>query len=733
MSQIKDKDKIETGGSRIKFWGGAVIVLMIILMFMPWNVGQRTHDDHHGAVVGTANGGRKITAGELSGAERNLDLLESLVVYVQGEPGNPKSMMYVPLLNAIWGGDRVTEFKRNPWAYHLLVQESRKFGLGESQRAIGTLDRDSQNARADGIFNSGNVFIRDLHPLFGSDLYAVSHTRPAQSTTKVIRVANQNGGSLGIEERLVNTLPPIEQQAIYNALRDLLAVQSAASLAEAAIKPSPLLIDQYIARNAQTFKLNVASIDARPLMDAVTVPSDAELKAQLDAYADTKPDSVTPENPFGFGYQIPNAVKFQMISFSRADVRKVVEAEKSPYEWEVDARMAYAKDPGQFKSLASATQPTADSADAPAPDLAKVEPFDNIKAGAIRMIVDKATAARVDDITRKIRSNMSLDHQGWLTAQPSSLGAPYDSIDYLNRLAAAIQSESRFKVLPSVSSEQSRFLGEEELSQHPMLSRMVYRFQTATARQLNLRLPVVPAAPYLVAFAKPFLDRKVVEQAGTAVLELYKPSDPLTDFTDDTIAFVRLTDTAAAHAATDIEPLRARLTADLHRSRAQQKALDAANRAIETIKSGGKFEVPGATVSSVSVGPNMAAPPELGITGDSYLQFREEVGRNLLGDPDGQPLAAISVPLADKVFVAQRVGLEAFWSREEELNVARLFQTAEMTLLMQLPKSPQNTFGLSDTPVADGWVSLEAIRKRNGWVSSSGRDEDESKATTQPK
>lgn len=737
MSQIKDKDKIETGGSRIKFWGGAVIVLMIILMFMPWNVGQRTHDDHHGTVIGTASGGRKVTAGESMQAEHNLELLQSLFVFVQRDPNNPGEPTYEPLLNAIWGADRVTEMKRNAWAYHLLVQESRKFGLGENLRTLGPLERDNQDARGDGIFNSGFVSIQDLHPLFGSELYNASHGfyGRTQSATQVFRITYQNGTSVAPERRLVSTLAPIEQQRIHSALRDLLAVQSAASLAETAVKPSPLLVDQFIARNGQRFTLKVAGIDAKPLIDAVSVPSDSELKAQLDAHANVPPGQVTAANPFGFGYQVPNAVKFQMISFSRADVRKVVEAEKTPYEWEVDARMAYAKDPGPFKSLAS-TQPTTGPATAPSTDLTQAEPFDNIKAGAIRVIVDNATKTRVDDIIRKIRSTMSLDHQSWLTSQSSSLGVSYDSIDYLNKLAANIQAEARFKVLPTVLSEQSRFLGAEELLLQPAIANLYFRFPLNTMRQLNLQTPVVAAAPYLITFAKPFLDKKDAEKAGSAVLEMYRPSEPLSDENDDTVAFIRLTDTAAAHAATDIEPLRARLVTDVNRSKAQQKAIDAAGRAIEAIKASGKFEVPNATVATVNIAPNTPAPTELGISGPAYGQFNEEVGRNLLDDPNGQPLAALNVPLADRVFVAQRVGLEALWTTEEELNGARLFRTGEMTLLMQLPKTPRNGLGMSDKSVSDSWVSVEEIRKRNQWASTSGHSDEESeeqKPTTQPK
>jgi hypothetical protein len=728
MSDLKDKDTIEGGRSRIKFWGGAVIVLMIILMFMPWNIGQNVRNDQYDVLVGTASGGRKVLSGDLQRAQRNLETLEGLFVSIQVDPTDPSSIEDVPLLQALWGPELVAAMKRNEWAYHLLVEESRKFGLGESQRTLGSLDRDSQNARSVGVFNSGQVFIRDLHPLYGSPLYSVQQGALGirQQVTRIYRPFIQNGTDFQPERRGLSALAPIEQQAIYGALRDLLSVQSAASLAQTAIKPSPVMIDQLIARAGQRFRLNVASIDARPFIDTVTVPSDAELKAQLAKYADRPADEVTAENPFGFGYQIPNAVKLQMIAFSRPEVRAVVESEKTPYEWEVEARMAYARDASQFKSLAPASQP----ATAPAADPNQVAPFDQIQAAAIRMMVDKATSARVDEITRKTRTTMSLDHQAWLTKQASSLGVGYESLDYLNKLAATIQSEPRFRVLPVVRSEQGSFLGAEELSLNPSLSRLLYRFPVNTARQLGLRTAIVPAAQYIIEFAKPFMDQQMIEKAGGAVLDINKPSDPLSDFNGDTVAFIRLTAAEKAHPATDLDSMRARLTSDVNRANAQTKAIAKANAAAEAIKAGGKFDVAGASSATVDIEPlgfTDQVPPELGLTLNAYEQFHGEVGRNLLGEPDGQPVATISVPLAQKVFVAQRIGLEAVWSDEEQLNLRRIVTTDGVTDRMAEPGSPLNMFGLTDKAVSNDWLSIDAVRARNAWVPATGDKDDDEK------
>ncbi len=724
MSDLKETT--EGGSSRIKFWGGAVIVLMIILMFMPWNIGQRLHNQPHSVLSGTASGGRKVMSDEVRAAANSLEGLESLYVSIQTDPTNLEHAEDVPLLTALWGQERAAEMKRHPEAYFLLVEESKKFGLGESQRTLGSVDRDAQDPRQTGIFNSGTVYIRELHPIYGSPLYSAQHGELGvpQIYTHVFRPYIQNGTSLVPERRSVTTLPLLEQQSLYLSLRDLLSVQAAASLSQAAVKPSTLLIDQLMARAGQKFTLNVASIDARPFTDSVSLPTDAELKAQLEKYANTPsgPQSVSTENPFGFGYQIGDSVKFQMLSFSRAAVRAVVEAEKTQYDWEVEARMAYARDPKPFKPAPSATQPTT----APSkPE--EVPPFDQIKADAVKLIIDKATDARVNEISRKLYSTLSLDYQAWLTAQPSSLGVSFESVDYLNKLASIIQSDPRFNVLPAVRSEQGKAMDLDALSLDPQLSRMIFRFQLNTARQLGLQMPIAPAPQYILRFAKPFMSKQNIEKAGSAVLEMYKPSETMSDFDGDLVAILRLTAAEKAHAATDLEPIRARLVADLNRIHAQEKAMSKAFAAIEAIKATGKFEVAGSAVSTVTVLPpqrDVPIPPELGPTADAYRQFHDEVGRNLLSGSAEQPVAAINVPLGQRVFVVQRTGLEPMWTSAEELSANRVGLMARIAENMTLPKSISPQFGVSEKPVGSEWLDVDSILARNEWVSVSGKEKD---------
>lgn len=736
MSQVRDSDKIETGGSRIKFWGGAVIVLMIVLMFLPWNIGNKTH--HNESVLrGTASDGRKVMSADTDRAAAALDLLEQVRVSVNN-PLSPQSGIDVPLLTALWGEDLVTEMKNHPEAYHLLVQESRKFGLGDNPRALGPLNRDSQNNKIEGIFNSGLVYVRELHPLFGSELYAASRSiaGPAQLITQVFMPKMQNDGY--VSRLSLATLPPIDQERLYYALRDLLSVQAASSLASTAVKPSTTMIDQLIARQAQTFTLQVAGIDAKPFIDAVTVPSDAELQAHLAKYADLPPGTVTPENPFGFGYQQQNAVKLQLLMVNRADVRAVVQAEKSDYDWEVEARMAYARDPKQFASLAAqpTTNPTTTNpTTAPAAQAGDVAPFDQIKAAAVRRMVDVATAARMDEITRKIRTTMSLDYQTWAaakntnaTTRPSSLGVMYDSVDYLNKLAAAIQAEPRFKVLPIVSSQQSEFLDREELATNESLANLNYTFEPNVAAALQIRPVPIPASLYVSEFTKPFMQKPMIAKAGGAVLEVMKPSDLLQDPIMDRVAFLRVTDVQLAHAATDIEPIRARLVSDVKRVQAQEKAIEMARAAVQGIKTSRVFQVADAASSTVVIEPlqnGNAVPPELGLDMRGFTQFHLEMGRKLLGEPDGKPVDVLSVPLAQKVFVAQRMALVPLWNSQVELDQMRVELQNAIDSALTAPGGYQNQFGVTDKAVANQWVNIQNVFTRNDWKSARGSAEKE--------
>src|SRR5688500_7803220 len=89
---------------------------------------------------------------------------------------------------------------------------------------------------------------------------------------------------------------------------------------------------------------------AKYLDAAKAQPITAEqLNAHFDKYADTVAGDASDANPFAFGYKYPDRVKLQYVAITRADVRKVVEASKTAYDWEVEARKYHRQNQAEFK------------------------------------------------------------------------------------------------------------------------------------------------------------------------------------------------------------------------------------------------------------------------------------------------------------------------------------------------------------------------------------------------
>lgn len=718
MTQKRDPDKIESS-RRLQTWGAAVIILMIVLMLMPWNTANHTQHSGKGVPVGTA-GDITVSSIDEINAARTMETLETLQVQFF-DPRQPGSPIQMPLLEAVWGRDLIAAMKKQPAAFHLLVLESRKIGPGANRNVLGPLEIDAQSTQQPGVLNSGRIQLDDLNPLPGSALFEVSRLQGIPMSQPVIvgvRQMTQISADGYVPTVPVMRLSPMEQSEYYFAMQDLLTIQSAASLAGAAVKPSMAMVDQLIARTGQSFTLEVANIDALPLASQLPDPTEADLQAQLAKYADVVQGTVTDENPFGFGYRVADSVKYQMLSFKRSDIRAIVQAEKTNYDWEVEARMAYAKDASTFSALAPTTAPTTTQ-----PAATNATAFEQIKEGATRLMIDRAVENRISDIERKIRTTTGLDYQRWKTSQdtktatqPSSLGVNYDSVEYLSKLATSIQAEPRFKILPNVVSEGSTFKGIAELRTDSNIENLIYVFPEAVARARRLPSIFEPAAFYLIEYARPFMAESEIATSGSSVLELFKMSDRLTDESEETIAFVRLTAVQDEHPAKDLAPVRGRVAVDWKKAKAQDQAIANAKLAADAIKAGGQFEVPGAAVATITAdAPSMGGtiPPELNLNAPAYQQFFDQVGKQLMVDPSGQPVAVLNVPLAQKVYVARRTGIQAKWTSAEELEEQRVIARGILEQRLLLPKGPLNVFGLTDKAIMLDWLSVDAVLSRN--------------------
>lgn len=686
---------------RVKFWGVAIVLLMMVLMIFSSNPlsGRGAGGGRSSPTIGTTRDG-VLTADDRASALRMLDTLETVYVVSGGQPLGPLPEM-------CWGADVVAAFRREPEALHLALVASRRIGPGTSPLTLGSIDPDDRSTQELGVFNNGIVFVDQLHPLPSSRLAMQSRRgAPLATLQAVVR-----GTRLPVP---ITSLSTAEQRIFYDALNDFLAIQSASSVTASAMKVSDPVVDRVIAEQYQKMTVRLASFDAVAQLGDVPQPSEAQLAEHFAKFADATPGVATKANPFGFGYRVPDRVRVEWIALDHAAVRAAVEAEKTPHEWDVETRIAFAKDPAPFASLAPASQPTT-AATAPA---TSQPAFEQIKASAIRVNIDRAADARLSEIERRIRALMTNDYQAWTAARttsattaPTTVGVPIEAADYLDRIAATIARQ--FKITPKVERLTDELRDVPSLAIASATFASLQHSGAGIDRLTGMRsTEAAPTYAIRAASTQPAADRSAAEET----LATFQPSQTVTDRGDSVRAIFRVTEAAPSRPAADVASVHDRAVDDWRIAQAQAIALKKAAAEAEAVRSNRPSNLEWKTVT-LDFTPQSTAT--LGLTQDAVGQLRDAANELLLGGAaSARPSAALDVPLARRAYAAQRTQLAPVWQTPEELAALREQGRAFLADQMLEPESTLNPYGLTPYSLNGTWLNVAKIYERAGWSPS---------------
>lgn len=469
---------------------------------------------------------------------------------------------------------------------------------------------------------------------------------------------------------LAGAIPPDKRAAegLRRAIRNFLAVEVAFDRASSVIKVSDPAVKHQLARRTQNVTVSVIEIPAAAYAEKLPAPTTQQMQAHFDKYKDVSPVVHPTDNPFGFGYRYPNRVKFQYISVPREDVRKMVEASRSEYEWEVEAQKYYIQNQSEFPTTQgaqpttaatqSATQSTTQSvAQAARPT---TRPFEEVREEAKQRILVPEVERRAEQIQSRIAAIMAGDYQVFrnaaggatqpTTAPVSSQGVPYNSYEYLQRLAQTIQRE--FKVLPTVAAYDDQFRAQEELATLPQIG-------TAYVEETNR-----PFAEYLTTAARPFLPEEL--QESREALAVWAPSRPLRDAANNGY-LARLTAADPAHAPEALAEVEDAVRADVTAAAAFEQAKADAEKLLEQAKQSGLRQAAQSAQRVVlTVGPFPAdirgKLPGLEMKNEESTAVFADEAFDLLSTPaprDGaKPMGLIELPREGKVYVAELADLQ---------------------------------------------------------------------------
>jgi hypothetical protein len=444
---------------------------------------------------------------------------------------------------------------------------------------------------------------------------------------------------------------------VRNAVRSFLLVNSSFDQALSMIKVSQPLLQNRMARELQEIKLNLVEFNNKEYADKVAPPTPEQINEQFNKYADNLAGTGDPKtNPFGFGYKYPDRVKVAYIGVSTNEIKKAIRSSKSEYDWDVDAQKYYKKNQSEFASTQPATTKPGDAlslggSSKPSTN-PTTRPFAEVRDTIVEDLIRPEATKLENQIQSRITSQMREDWNAYhaamtksaTTAPSSALGVPYDSPEYLSKLAADVQKQ--FKVVPVVQTLADKFRTADELKEIPGIGSADAMF----GQQF------LPFNIYATALAAPFGKNALSE--ALPQIQKFEPSRPLTDSASDTTYIFRIIDADPAHKPADSRDVLQKIEEDLRTQQAYDLAKADAQKLTDAAKSGSLRAAAIAAKKSV-ISPSYirgegALPTDVPVSSNSRATFIEQAF-DMLADAttDKTVVKVIGLPRDSKVFVAQ--------------------------------------------------------------------------------
>lgn len=118
----------------------------------------------------------------------------------------------------------------------------------------------------------------------------------------------------------------VPEKQVLSTFGDLIAVLQYANLICANENVTIRQVKNLASREMETMDVEFVRIGAEFFKKSRPEPSEEELSAHFDKYREIEPATVTAENPYGFGYKLPDMLRLEYVALKLDDVAKVVKA-----------------------------------------------------------------------------------------------------------------------------------------------------------------------------------------------------------------------------------------------------------------------------------------------------------------------------------------------------------------------------------------------------------------------
>lgn len=368
-----------------------------------------------------------------------------------------------------------------------------------------------------------------------------------------------------------------DPDARERAMLNWLTVLDAFDRVSAGVKVTPAAATHLVAQSEEKISTKLVEFKASEFKDQVAQPTQQQLQDFFNKYRNEDADT----NPDGYGYRFPNRVKIDYVIIPRNNLKEKVTDEDTYKHWKDNQEQYPVTQPASTQP--ASTQP----ATAPAIAQPTTRPWREVKD----QIKDQVAAQLAQQMTKAVQQLFAVDWPAYRQAirsaattqpvvPPSSLGVPFSTYLYLQRLQTKVQQlpQSR-QVLPELRSH-DEYMTQEDLAALPGIGKA---FTNAGGR-------IEDFAAFILQRAEPFMTEAQLKQArenNIPTLALYQPSSPFFSPTDGNYYIVRITAAQPAHAPSSLAEVESKVREDWKTAQALEKAREAARALAAKAKTDG--------------------------------------------------------------------------------------------------------------------------------------------------
>jgi hypothetical protein len=292
-----------------------VVVILLMIVFVG-DIGLRQLMSNFGnrgmkQTVGTYDGGQKITRVNLSEALQELEILKN--ISAEQFLFSRQSPMGMPDINAqllgylLFHDTQVGAQLRN---------QLRQYSL-RGQISVGAAEIDEFFSQD---MENGDVYWILLSAEARKAGVAVSNQQAAGALRNFVAQITQNKGDAAYAVRRIAAQLNISELQIISTFGKMLAILRWSEYVCDNQNVTLPEIASMIGRMSNRFDVNYASFPAQWFVQPA-VPSDDQIKTQFNAYKSFFAGDISDQNPYGFGYKLPQRVQLEYFVVSADEVQ----------------------------------------------------------------------------------------------------------------------------------------------------------------------------------------------------------------------------------------------------------------------------------------------------------------------------------------------------------------------------------------------------------------------------